>query len=358
MPRTYVLMDGMNLYHRAVNMVSPAKGIDYMIGIAFHLIINSLRKEFRRFNADHVVFCMDGSSWRTNYYKEYKLNRKIAYAKKTEEEKDNSRLLIEAYDDFVEFLVTNTNTTVLYNEKAEADDMVVTFIRTHPFDNHIVISSDSDYFQLLRYDNVVLYDPVKDITIKRDGIFNDNGKRLEFNINTNAKIKVVGENKDFYPEDKWYEYALFLKIIRGDSTDHVMSAYPGVREKGTKNKVGIREAYLDRNGKGYNWNTFMLTKWVDHEQVEHRVKDKYEYNRVLIDFDYSPDEVKAQCEEVMYSILEHEAVPASTIGMAFMKFCGKWALIKIGDNAAQYLSMFKNKYQEKELVSDHDKEVQ
>ena len=41
--------------------------------------------------------------------------------------------------------------------------------------------------------------------------------------------------------------------MRGDTSDNVFSAYPGVRKKGTRNKVGLLEAFTDKNTKGYNW---------------------------------------------------------------------------------------------------------
>ena len=37
-------------------------------------------------------------------------------------------------------------------------------------------------------------------------------------------------------------FMLFEKCMRGDTSDNVFSAYPGVRKKGTKNKVGLIEA--------------------------------------------------------------------------------------------------------------------
>ena len=39
--------------------------------------------------------------------------------------------------------------------------------------------------------------------------------------------------------------------MRGDTSDNVFSAYPGVRTKGTKNKVGLLEAYAERKSKGF-----------------------------------------------------------------------------------------------------------
>ena len=46
-------------------------------------------------------------------------------------------------------------------------------------------------------------------------------------------------------------------------------ACPGAPKKGTKNKVGMLEAFEDPNTKGFNWNNFMLQRWVDSEDVEH-----------------------------------------------------------------------------------------
>ena len=50
------------------------------------------------------------------------------------------------------------------------------------------------------------------------------------------------------------EFMLFEKCMRGDTSDNVFSAYPGVRTKGTRNKVGLIEAFDDRQTKGFNWN--------------------------------------------------------------------------------------------------------
>ena len=37
--------------------------------------------------------------------------------------------------------------------------------------------------------------------------------------------------------------------MRGDTSDNVFSAYPGVRVKGTKNKVGLQDAFEDKESK-------------------------------------------------------------------------------------------------------------
>jgi hypothetical protein len=305
-----------------------------------------MKKEYVTFSASHAVFFIEGRSWRKDVYPEYKADRVLVYAQQTEKEQEDHQILVEAFDDFVEYLDTKTNVTVIQNPKAEADDMIAIWIETHPDDKHILISSDSDFFQLLRHPNVTIYDPIKDILIKQDGIYNDYGKRLAFEVNTQAKIKVGKPDPNFVCEERWYDYALFLKCVRGDGTDNIFSAYPGVREKGTKKSVGIREAYEDRGGKGYSWNNFMLQKWVDHNQKEQRVKERYEFNRMLIDLNEIPQDIKVGCIEIIAEETSRKNIPAVEIGVGFLKFCGKWGLKRIADNALQFIPMLKSKYKD------------
>jgi hypothetical protein len=119
--------------------------------------------------------------------------------------------------------------------------------------------------------------------------------------------------------------------MRGDSTDNVFSAYPGVRTKGSKNKVGLIEAYADREKQGFSWNNLQLQRWLDHNQVEHRVRDDYERNRVLIDLTCQPDEVKKSVDENIRAGVRITVTPQ--VGIHFMKFCGRYELTKISENA-------------------------
>jgi len=343
--RVMIHTDAHNLFHRQINMVNKSYGIDSMIGMALHMILSSMKKEFNKWGGTHTVFYMEGRSWRKDVYKGYKGNRAEAYSQQTEKEQEDHRLLMESFDDFAEHLANKTNITVLKNPRAEADDMISVFIESHPDDTHILVSSDSDFFQLLRHPNVMLYDPVKDIQIRRDGIFDDDGNRLAFTIGGNAKIKVGKPDPNFVCEPEWYEYALFMKCIRGDGTDNIFSAYPGVREKGTKTTVGIREAYQDK-GKGYAWNNFMLQKWLDHNQIENRVKEQYEFNRSLIDLSLIPEDIKSGCLEIISSELGRKNVPTAEIGFGFLKFCGKWDLKRIANNYNDFIPMLKGKYAE------------
>jgi 5'-3' exonuclease len=154
MPHTFIHNDGANLFHRQINMTNPSLGIDSMIGMAFHMILHSMKKEYIKWGGTHCVFYIEGRSWRKDVYPEYKANRKVAFAQQTAKEQEDHLLLVEAFDDLVDYIDKKTNITVLQNPRAEADDMIAIFIEAHPDDKHILISSDSDFFQLLRFPNV------------------------------------------------------------------------------------------------------------------------------------------------------------------------------------------------------------
>ena len=122
--------------------------------------------------------------------------------------------------------------------------------------------------------------------------------------------------------------------MRGDATDNVFSAYPGVRTKGSKNKVGLTEAYQDRHQQGFVWNNLMLQRWVDHDNVEHRVRDDYERNRILIDLNAQPDDIKQKVDNAIREGVRKTVTPQ--VGAQFLKFCGKYELNKISEQAETY----------------------
>ena len=122
--------------------------------------------------------------------------------------------------------------------------------------------------------------------------------------------------------------------MRGDSSDNVFSAFPGVRTKGTKNKVGLTEAFEDRQKQGFNWNNMMLQRWTDPDGVEHRVLDDYVRNVTLVDLTAQPEEVKAVVDATIREQISHKDV--GQVGVRFLKFCGTYELNKVSENAESF----------------------
>jgi 5'-3' exonuclease len=323
----YALIDTANMFFRAKHVASRNNDSWEKVGMALHLIFASANQMVRKFNVDHVIFCLEGHSWRKDFYKSYKANRVITHA--TEKEKEEADLFWETYSAFTTFITEKTNVSVIRDKNAEADDIIARFIHLHPNDEHFIISTDTDFIQLIS-ENVHQYNAVTNQFIKSTGYFDDKDRPI--------KDKKTKEIKLLESPD----YLLFKKIIRGDVSDNVFSAYPGVRENGSSKSVGIREAYNDKDKQGFAWNNLMLQQWTDHEGNEHQVRDDYERNRVLIDLSAQPKTVKESVDAAIVSGLNVDFVP--NVGFYFLKFCGKYELTKLSENSETYTKWLNKSY--------------
>jgi 5'-3' exonuclease len=317
----YLIVDTANTFFRARHSAHRQSDTWDKLGFAIHVTLSSVNKAWREQKADHVIFCLEGRSWRKDFYKPYKANRAVARAALTEAEAEEDALFWEAFDNLKDFLREKTNCTVLQHPELEADDLVAGWISSHPNDHHTIVSSDTDFHQLLAT-NVNQYNGIADELHTLDGILDKKGKPV---IDKKTKLPKV------IPDPSWI---LFEKCMRGDPTDNIFSAYPGVRTKGSKNKVGLTEAYEDRDKKGFNWNNLMLQRWTDHDGVEHRVIDDYNRNVVLVDLTAQPEEIKAKITETINTGAVQLSRPM--IGAQFLKFCGKYELNKLSEHATQY----------------------
>lgn len=328
MNKTYLLIDTANVFFRARHVVRG--NLEDKIGMSIHTVLSSVRKAWRDFKGSHVIFCLEGRSWRKDYYEPYKRQRAEGRAAMSPSEAEEEKVFWETFDQFKDFIINKTNCSILQHSQLEADDLIAGFIQNHPEDNHVIISTDGDFAQLIA-PNVRQYNGVSSITITHEGYFDEKGKPV-IDKKTN-QIKSA-------PNPEWQ---LFEKCMRGDTSDNIFSAYPGVREKGTKNKVGLREAFEDRTKKGYNWNNMMLQRWTDHEGVEHRVLDDYNRNKLLCDLTAQPDNIKQIIQETINTEVEkNKNIPQ--VGIRLLKFCAEYGLQKISEQVQSYAEPLNARY--------------
>jgi 5'-3' exonuclease len=331
----YLLVDTANTFFRARHSAHRQSDTWDKLGFAIHVTLASVNKSWRDQRADHVIFCLEGRSWRKDFYEPYKKNRSVARAALTESEAEEDRLFWETFDALKTFIADKTNCTVLQHPELEADDLISGFIQAHPDDHHTIVSSDTDFYQLLS-DNVNQYNGISDELHTLKGIFDKKGKPV-IDKKTKEPKKI--------PDPK---FILFEKCMRGDPTDNIFSAFPGVRTKGSKNKVGLEEAYADRTTKGYNWNNLMLQRWVDHNGVEHKVLDDYQRNVTLVDLAAQPDNIKIKIAETIANAQVPKNIPM--VGAQFLKFCGKYDLVKLSENASAIAEWLTASYPQKETA--------
>jgi 5'-3' exonuclease len=317
----YLLVDTANLFFRARHGAMRGADAWAKLGMSLHITLMAANKVAARFGADHVVFALEGRSWRKDFYTPYKANRAVARASLTEAEKEEDALFWETYDTFTKYLSEKTNCSVIKVDNAEADDIIARWIALHPDDHHVIISSDSDFYQLIA-ENVDQYNGISEELITIDGIYDAKGNPV---IDKKTKLAKAPPNP---------QWLLFEKCMRGDTSDNVFSAYPGVRTKGTLKKVGLTEAFEDKTKKGYSWNNLMLQKWMDHNGTEHRVMDDYERNRTLIDLTQQPIEIKNAVDTAIREQISHKDI--GQVGVRFMQFCGKYELNKCSESAEAF----------------------
>jgi hypothetical protein len=88
----------------------------------------------------------------------------------------------------------------------------------------------------------------------------------------------------------------------------------------------------------------MLQRWVDHNEEEHRVRDDYERNRTLIDLTAQPTKLRDATDNSIKEALErNKEIPQ--VGVHFMRFCGKYELNRISDQADSYAKWLNTPYQ-------------
>ena len=328
MSKTYILVDTANTFFRARHVIRG--DLNDKIGMSLQTVLGSVRKAWRDFKGDHVIFFLEGRSWRKDFYAPYKRQRTEARAKHTASEQEEERVFWETFDQFKDFITEKTNATVLQHPQLEADDLIAGWIKSHPEDTHVIISTDGDFAQLIA-PNVKQYNGVMQVTTTIEGYFDEKGKYV-----VDKKTKLPKGP----PDPTWL---LFEKCMRGDTSDNIFSAYPGVREKGTKNKVGLREAFADRESKGYSWNNMMLQRWTDHEGLEHRVLDDYTRNVQLCDLTAQPDEIKSLIKETIDTAISADKNVAQ-VGIRLLKLCAEYDLVKISEQVQSYAEPLNARY--------------
>ncbi len=320
----------MNLLFRAKHVT---RGDSYeKAGLSLSIVLNSIKSAWNKFEADHVVFCLDGKSWRKDVYPEYKANRAVNKLGMSSRELEEEKVFFEIANDFLNFVDQRTRCTVLKHSKCEADDFIASWIQKYSnngVNKFVIVSSDSDFVQLLA-PNVSIYDGVNKKVYTADGVFDD-------------KLKPLYDKQGILVEPVNPEFALFEKCIRGDSSDNIASAYPGVRTKGSAKKAGIEEAFADRHSQGYIWVNFMKHKWEDIYGVEHTVEEDFKRNRDLIDLTRQPDDIKSSLNETIEKTLAEEK-DVKQLGIHFLKFCGKHELKKISEQAESFVKILSSGY--------------
>jgi 5'-3' exonuclease len=197
----------------------------------YHNTLKYLRDQYRYFQPDHVIFACDHEDiyWRSQIYPEYKANR-------TDNEfKQTVRRVIKRFK-------TEKASVCLETPHCEADDVIYALCAYTDF-LVTIVSSDSDFEQLLS-ERVRLFSPTR---------------------------------REFRQRTKDVSFDLFVKCIRGDTSDNIPSALPMVTRK------RLLEAHKNADPIEY-----LAQRYRQHQNF----KTDFARNKLLIDLNAIPDNFK------------------------------------------------------------------
>jgi len=316
----YILVDSNHLFARhkfAIKWDDPYGKAH----VAVQSVLQGLLKLWTKHKGAHLVFVLEGKSWRHHAAESYKADRRELHVGMTDEQQEADKIFYDTMNKFLQFVSDKTNATVISARLAEADDVIAMWTQAHPDDTHIIYSGDSDFVQLLR-PNVSIYDGIKEISITIGGVVNAKGQKMAFDIGNDGRVRATEVDPAFLPADDWVEWCLFLKTMRGDATDRVWRACP----KGTRN-TKLREAWENRASNGFIWNNLMQADTVDSDGSTKRVHELYARNQEFIDLTRQPEHVKEIVAEAM--LRAHAKEPKTNIGFFFYQMVAEFELERI-----------------------------
>ena len=219
-----------------------------------HMILNSIRMYNKRYRREfgQMVICADaGNTWRRKYYEYYKASRKKNRSNSDLDWKEIFRILDQVREEIKE----NFPYKVIKIDGCEADDIIGTLaMNTQEFGQHepvMIVSSDKDFIQLQKFDNVSQFSPIKKQLIK----------------------------------DKNPRQYIFEHVMRGDSGD------------GIPNVLSDDDTFVNEDKKQKQLRQKMIDEWLENAEdlrsvMPEDVYRNYQRNKTLIDLTEIPEDIQ------------------------------------------------------------------
>jgi len=213
-----------------------------------HVVLNTLRSHIKKFKEyGEVILCCDSRQyWRKQMFPHYKASRK-----ESREKSDlDWNLIFKVLNKLKEDLKENFPYKVIEVDLAEADDIIGTLVpRLSSHEKVLILSSDADFKQLHKYNNVKQYNPMLGVYVKSPNPLKD----------------------------------LKEKVIRGDSGDGI----PNIFSSDDVFVIKKRQSPVSSK---------KLVDWLEQDPKScftEEVYRNYVRNDMLINFDHIPENIKS-----------------------------------------------------------------
>lgn len=217
-----------------------------------HIIMNSFLNVAIKFKKDYgkITICVDSRDtyWRKQYFPNYKIKRKP---------QDNKLFDFKWCRNFMDTMIDDLKEYSIYNiieeSGAEADDIIAVLAKNLiEKENVLIVSGDSDFFQLQKYNSTCC----------------NQIKQVKYDLTT------------FFKVDDAEEY-LTDKVIRGDSGDSI----PNILSADNVFKDGIRQTIMSKK-------RYQAIRDADETILTEEVLRNWKRNNRLINFDAIPSDLQ------------------------------------------------------------------
>lgn len=230
-----------------------------------HIILNTLRSNIKKFKEyGDVVLCCDSKNyWRRSVFPHYKAHRKDAREKSSLDWNTIFKVLNQIKVDLKEHFPYR----VIEVDGAEADDIIgVLTPRISSSEKVLIVSSDADFKQLQKYDNVKQYNPMLNVFVK--------------SLNPQKELKE--------------------KIIRGDKGDGIVN----ILSNDDAFVMKVRQKPISSS---------KLNEWLEKDPKEcfsEEIYRNFKRNQILIDFDHIPTDLRSK---ISHSFDQAESNPRNKL---------------------------------------------
>jgi 5'-3' exonuclease len=218
------------------------------------IFISTIKGNFRKLKKNFMVSykniffvrdCLRETIWRLDLYDKYKTDRK-SFVKHKNCKLDLGKLFVNVYKKILPELLKIFNFNIIKVDNAEADDVIflLTKLMTNEAKDVNIISTDSDFYQLL-CDKVKMYEiSLKEIVIN---------KIPDFNI---------------LNDENYMKNLLLFKILKGDRSDNIKGLHINKKSFNIENIINL-------TSKKNNINVFIRNrKLIDSNYIPFKIKEK------------------------------------------------------------------------------------
>lgn len=219
-----------------------------------YLVLSEILDIKKRYNPKEIILAIDSkNTWRKSYFQYYKA-RRVFRKQKSPIDWDN---FYKVADDIIDGLTNNFPCKTIKVSKAEADDIIAVLAINLNENNKVVIATkDKDFKQLLKYDNVSVFD-----------------------LNTREEMDC--------DDPMMFRMLHILKGDDGDDVPNLLSDDNVFVSDGKRQKRITKNVIAD-----------MIDNGLEQFAIKHGVINNYERNCKLIDLDLNTIPVEIQNETI------------------------------------------------------------